>query len=104
MTTSKRHIFDNAWLEFNCNITKTLTTDFYKSGKGFDLDEMKAVQLSIITKLNEILGIRSTLEGEQIITKQKILNTKDFLTKEKKNIYTSFGMRRPYNIHRIKNR
>jgi len=91
--SSMRHIFENAWLENNHNISKVLTTDLYKSGKSFELNTMSAVQLGIVVELNRILGIESTLKSGQTVTKEQLKKAGEYLTKEKKTIYTAFGMR-----------
>jgi hypothetical protein len=83
----------NSYTEFIGNVENEIINDKSNFGFCFELTKLKPVQLRYILELNTLLGLTYSYIRHQVITKENIDNTIEFLQKERKNLYTAFSLR-----------
>ena len=84
---------DNLYQLHKNKIEYALKKDLESGGSGFELNPMKAVQLSVVKSLSDILGLNNHAIGGEIVTRETFESSMPYLQENKKMIYTAFKMR-----------
>jgi len=91
--SSKRALFDNAYIESKRELEKEMEYNARDSGCGFELNSMNAVKLNYVRTINEKLGIKNSFTVGQQFPKEQIDTLIEYLNAEKQNIHKTFGLK-----------
>lgn len=84
---------DNLYQLHKYKMENALTKDLEYGGSGFELNPMKAIQLSVVKTLSDKFGLKNHAIGEEVITRESFESAMPYLQENKKMIYTAFKMR-----------